>query len=73
MKTVFTQAGEFSYLAELHQLAAQPGKYHLAIQTTFGGAKDPEGLRTLFQVTTHASGLVVLRDLINSELAQSSP
>ena len=46
----------------------QRGNYHLAIQSTYSGAKDPEGLRTLFQVTTDAAGLVALRDLINGAL-----
>ncbi len=70
MKTVINKSGEFTYLAELNHVDALPGSYHLSIQSTFGGAKDPEGLRTLFQVTTDAAGLVALRELIDGALVQ---
>ena len=68
MKTVINKSGDFTYWAELCPVDAQRGNYHLAIQSTYSGAKDPEGLRTLFQVTTDAAGLVALRDLINGAL-----
>jgi hypothetical protein len=73
MKTVINKSGEFTYTAELRPLQTPPGSYHLSFQSTFGGAKDPEGLRTLFQVTTDASGLLALRDLINDVVEAVTP
>jgi hypothetical protein len=70
MKTVIHKSGDFTYTVELCPVDALPGSYHLSVQSTFGGAKDPEGLRTLFQVTTDAAGLVALRDLIDGALVQ---
>ena len=72
MKTVINRSGEFTHLAELNRVDAQPGSYHLSIQSTFGGAKDPEGVRKLFQVTTDAAGLVALRNLIDETVGQTS-
>ena len=72
MKTVINKSGEFTYTAELRPVNTQPGSYHLAVQSTYGGAKEPESQRTLFQLTTDAAGLVALRDLIDGALVQPS-
>ena len=73
MKTAIHKSGDFTYTAKLCPVDALPGSYHLSMQSTFGGATDGEGLRTLFQVTTDAAGLVALRDLIDGQVAQPSP
>jgi hypothetical protein len=64
MKIVLTQAGNFTYLAEVRPLETPKGSYHLSFQSKWGGAKDPEDLRTLFQVTTDATGIKALRTLL---------
>ncbi len=65
MKTVINKSGEFTYTADLRSLATPAGSYHLSIQSAHGGAKDPEGQRTLFQITADAAGMGALRDLID--------
>ena len=72
MKTIINKSGDYTYWAELRTLEVPTGSYHLAIKSTFGGAKDPESSRSLFQVTTDAAGLVALRDLIDGALPQPS-
>jgi hypothetical protein len=50
---------------ELRPLARPADHYSLSFQSTWGDAKDPTTPRELVQITTDATGLTALRDLID--------
>jgi hypothetical protein len=58
----------FNYTAELRPLEAIPGRFHLALCSTFAGAKSLEP-RVVFETTLDKDGLLALRNLIDGEVA----
>lgn len=68
MKITISQSAGFKYEAEIDPLPAQPGKYTLAVESTWVQALGPEAARKVMQITTDTQGLGKLRDLIDSQL-----
>jgi hypothetical protein len=59
----------FQYNADLNKVTALPGTFHLAIRSTWAGAKDAAAEQVAFQACVDRAGLLALRDLIDQVVA----
>ncbi len=72
--TTLLDNGNYSYLVDI-QPTGKPdsGDYHLRISTRWLGARNPDALLQRFSICLDRQGLQNLRQLIDTELGNTTP